>query len=339
MRERIEDRDKELESLTKPIGGAWVTKEIQSMSEKMAQDEALHRLLAMYRRTDVVANFDNAAYQILSIASVVALTFTLVMVQLFSSWSYFAYILLYLVGLMYFWWARRWLKSQERARAVSRCLAEVLRVQVAWRIAGNTEVVSDRLEARRMAALGEFRFLLEPIALLAVWARPEGTHAFESDAIEAVRRGWAWDQFSYTRGASVRRKQRKSKRRERRKHWLRVSVVFIALLAFVATMVWGRDSALEAWFDWVNFSIGLSLVFILITDLRGSIALDREDAEAAEKMHAVYRAAYESLGEAPSKPTMEFARQVLLELGDNVLDEQVEWYMKHRDGAQVDVVG
>jgi hypothetical protein len=89
----------------------------------------------------------------------------------------------------------------------------------------------------------------------------------------------------------------------------------------------------------LNFTMGCSLVLMLVTDLRGSIGLDREDSESIAIARPLYEAADRQILEAVSAGDLELARRVVADLGRAVLDEQVEWYLRHRDGAQVEIVG
>lgn len=214
----------------------------------------------------------------------------------------------------------------------------------AWRMAGITTLVADRMTPRRPLVLGEMHAMLASTAVVAVVA-PCDRNA-PTDVIAVASEHWVRDQHRYaTTGRSIQRKRRKADRRDIRKSRLRIAVVAVAMLGLAAS-AWhamGADAAhselREHALGAVSFLIGLSLVAILITEVRGSIALDREDADAASGMEPLYRAALEQLGGVDPALQPERSRGILLSLGESVIDEQLEWYAKHRDGAQVDIVG
>jgi len=318
---------------TRPVPGGYLDPAYARAIES-AGDPAARRLASIFRRVDAAANLDVGAYQLVAISAVAVLGAALILAQLFSSWPSPWFVGGYLLLLLPYTRARAGLKQREESRAASRGLAELVRVQIAWRVAGIPDLVADRVSHRRALALGQMRALLASTAIIAV-----GVPCSGRGSVEAAREHWVRDQLRYaSEGRSILRKRRKAERRDRRKARLRGMVVVVALLGLAVSIgYWGgaRDHALAT----VSFLIGLSLVAILVTELRGSIALDREDADAAAGMEPIYRAAIERLEAVSTADDPTRAREVLRGLGASVIDEQLEWYTKHRDGAEVDIVG
>jgi hypothetical protein len=310
-------------------------------------DPALRRSLDMFRRADAVAMFDLCSYVIASNTAILALGLALASFQAFSSWSSWWLALLYLVFLGLWGSSKRALKRRERQRAMARGLAEFLRVQVAWRLAGLGDLVSDSLGPRRAHLLGVMRYMLESVTLCCVVVPPRSGPTASS--IEQALQFWVRDQIGYCNGNSVKRKHRKAARRELRKSVLRWLVPLLACVALLLSVSrsWPAmvglpdDSSIisDGSISLVNLLMGLSLVMMLVTDLRGSIGLDREDSESIAIARPLYEAADRQIVEAINAGDLELARRVIVDLGRAVLDEQVEWYLRHRDGAQVEIVG
>jgi hypothetical protein len=310
-------------------------------------DATLRRSYEMFRRSDVAAKFDLCAYLISANTAILFLGLALVAFQAFSSWSSGWSALLYLIMLLLWAWSKRELKRRERQRALARGLAEFLRVQIAWRLAGLGDLVLDSLGPRRTSLLGVMRYMLESVTLCYVIAPPR--HAPSAASLEMVRELWVRDQIAYCNGGSAARKRRKAERREARKIWLRWTVPSLAACAFLLSLLrqWPGLIGMseESWIiadgtmSILNFTMGCSLVLMLVTDLRGSIGLDREDSESIAIARPLYEAADRQILEAVSAGDLELARRVVADLGRAVLDEQVEWYLRHRDGAQVEIVG
>jgi len=310
-------------------------------------DATLCRSYEMFRRSDVAAKFDLCAYLISANTAILFLGLALVAFQAFNSWSSGWSALLYLIMLLLWAWSKRELKRRERQRALARGLAEFLRVQIAWRLAGLSDLVLDSLGPRRTSLLGVMRYMLESVTLSYVIAPPR--NAPSAASLEMVRELWVRDQIAYCNGGSAARKRRKAARREERKKALRWTVPLLAACAFVLSLLrqWPGliGMPVDSWFiadgtmGILNFMMGLSLVMMLVTDLRGSIGLDREDSESIAISRPLYEAADRQILEAVSAGDLELARRVVADLGRAVLDEQVEWYLRHRDGAQVEIVG
>jgi hypothetical protein len=308
-------------------------------------DHALPRLFSMFRRADAVANFDVCVYSVTANIAVLVLAMALLAFQLYSSWSTWSFVLFYLVSLTFWIWFKRQLKLREQERAMARGLAELLRVQIAWRIAGLEELVVEHLAPRRVHAFGLMNRLLECATLYCVTNRlPESV---DRSSLRAANEYWVRDQIKYINGNTMSRKRRKSSRRDQRKGFLMGIVLVVALIAFVVSMIDAFDKNLieqvglqsNTLTATLNFLVGASLVALLMTELRASIALEKEDVEAADGVRGLYETAAKQIDDAMFHHQLESGRRALLELGCAIIDEQAEWHLKHRDGAQVDIIG
>jgi Flp pilus assembly protein TadB len=326
--------------------GANADEKLQKLREvvESRQDRALSRLLSMFCRADTVAKFDVRVYAVTANVAVVFLAIALIAFQIYSSWSEWFFVLLYLMSLALWIWFKRQLKLREQDRAVARGIAELLRVQIAWRLAGLDELVVQRIAPRRVHSFGVMNRLLECATLYCVARRTQTP--IDGSALQDANEHWIRNQAAYISGDSMSRKRRKTDRRGRRKHRLMQFVLWVAVFAFAASSTVALGSNMVASVVGVNtltallnLLMGASLVALLITELRSSIALDKEDAEAADGVRGLYETAAKQIDDAVSNHQLANGRRVLVELGCAIIDEQAEWHLKHRDGAQVDIIG
>ncbi len=354
-------------SLGEVIGLFWppdmkahISDQLESEAERAdcAPLESVGRraLVGIFRRMDRLANAEAIRHRRSGALAVGLLLVALVSFQVFGSFSgdlarmsIFGYLLA-LVG--YLAWARR-IKECEEQRALTRCFAEIARVQLSWRVAGIRRSVADHLLSRRRSLLGRLDFLLGSLDLVAILpaSAESGGDRGDSSGLRAVRVGWIDDQRWYCgSGRSMLRKRGKVQRRVRRlRRMKRVVVavaVSVALLVLLSQLVVGDDGAPslswlvgDAAFSLLEFVIGMSLVLVLMTEFRSSISLDSEDAEAAANALALFDAAAVQLDRRMERGDFDGARRIVRDLGENIVDEQVEWYVKHRDSAAVDAVG
>ena len=338
-----------------PIDAPHVHDSLRMAAEAHGDDRldatCRHRLLELFERLDRRANLETIRHRRSAVLATLFLLVALVAFQVFGAFSgdyARAFVLVYLLAMLgYLAWARRIKRCEER-RALARSLAELARVQLAWRVAGVKESVVDSIPPRRRALLGRMPFLIGAIELYAVLPPPATTPGGgEVPGLRAVRDGWIEDQWRYcalSRG--VDRKRRKRRRRECRLRFFKGLVIVVAgLVSALVIAGWIAGDLLPGWlsgelgFALVELTIGLSLVLVLLTEFRASIALDREDAEAADNALGLYDTARRQVDDRLSAADFEGVRRIVRELGACVVDEQIEWYIRHRDSAAVDAVG
>lgn len=334
---------------------AYIEEPLRSEADRSRVDPAdslcIERLRGIFERADRCANQEHQIYQRGAWVAIALLGFALVLFQFFGAFAnvpsrlaIFGYLILLLLFMQ---WGGG-LKRREGRRSFSRCFAEVSRVQFIWRTSGIRCDACDRLLPRRRAALGHIRHLLTALRLDAVIpSRGED----EVVALESVRRaaheGWISGQIRYLEGESTRRKRASADRMGRGARLVRWVAVLAAIgaAAIVAVGAGAAGGAGDpddwpgAWLmPWTEFLIGLSLVVVLLAEFWAQISQDREDADSNEKALQVYTVAKRQLEERLAALDLEGARQVLFDLGESIVDEQIEWYIRHRDGVDVDAV-
>jgi len=87
---------------------------------------------------------------------------------------------------------------------------------------------------------------------------------------------------------------------------------------------------------WINLLIGASLLSVFFLDGWRTIFGTREDVAAADATLPLFRAAHEQLKRESDAASHEI---VLERIGTVTIDEQLEWYLRRRDAADLDGIG
>ncbi len=305
--------------------------------------ETWNSLVDRYERLDALASRFKSSY--LRHAKLIA-TFAVLGICCFEFFSSFgdesmtarygmlAYLTL-LVG-AYLAWKRSMGGECERHFVESRGLAEAMRIQLAWLLAGITESVADHYVARRGNELDLLQSQIRAASLEA--------YSIPRDAIQAAtataRDAWVADQRDYFAASSSGMQRRD--RDDRRGQWLRLwsmrsALMFAVVLSTgVLVHVWvsgaGPLGGFDWWVDLGCFIMGSLFAVCVGIDYWRDIALDREDLESAKRMFPLFEQAMKMLDEAQRYGNQ---TEVLRALGKEALDESGEWISRHRGRLRI----
>ncbi len=203
-----------------------------------------------------------------------------------------------------------------------RCLAEGLRVQIFWHLAGRTEAVADNYLHQVRGELRWIRDALRSISVRLPAVAPR---------LDLVRQHWVLDQFGFF-GRAAKREEKLERKATR---W--GNLLFFAGLA--VTMVL---AGLELRFQqdepnhesgWI---IGGLLVIAFVTAAAGAIkgyAIKRAYAEHAKqygRMERVFALARKRLESIDANTPPDRLSGLLLDLGREALAENADWILLHR---------
>ncbi len=318
-----------------------------------SSDDADSRLLArQFIRLDAWANLDKASYQAAAVMSAAILGGSLLLLQFHGLGVgplTRAAVFGYLVGLaVYIRW-KRILRRRETDRAIVRPAAELLRIQIAWIIGGLHRLVMDEIVPRRRKDLASIDEILKGPMLTTLGRRMSTSNAgADGDGIpniDLVKRWWIDDQLGYCDGRGLQAKRRRSLHMDMGRRVLRVCVLGVAIMSSVIaslSFIPGLDDAISSRIDLAlplaEFCMGVSLVAVLVIQFLEAVTLDRQDVNQADGMRPLLLNAVESM-ESAERDRPDAARKVLLDLGRSIADEQVEWFTRHKEGADLDIVG
>jgi hypothetical protein len=240
-----------------------------------------------------------------------------------------------------------------------RALAEGLRVQFFWRLAGLRDLVADHYLSKQRSELDWIRSALQfwrshadleaPDAVPdAAWSRRE--------RIDLVLRCWV----EHQRHFFADRSEREQRRLERLQRWvprmLGLGVAAALLAVVLLAPLWVMDhfsvpkpwlwkwlkqgASYDLWLDKLSryqLVYGLLMTGIGFPSIFGGVLqlyVDRrglsEHAKQYARMHVLFDNAGKQLSAVPEAGVYPEARALLLELGKEALDENGDWVMFHR---------
>ncbi len=203
-----------------------------------------------------------------------------------------------------------------------RALAEGLRVQFYWRLAGLTDNASASYLRKQ---LDELRWIRE--ALRATGAAPPPSAAQP----ELALRCWVHGQAAYY-AARARLHERRMIRIER---WSRVFLAIGLLAAFSLVALWGLLERLATWHHWVVLLMGFAPIAAALWEAYGERIGARTQANQYARFAAIFRRAEQFIGrlelEPPTASRREGELATLRELGREALIENADWVLLLRD--------
>ena len=220
-------------------------------------------------------------------------------------------------------WHRRYLDY--------RALAEGLRVQVYWSMAGLSSpgggrFAHDNFLQKQDVELSWIRHVMRTAALKSDAEGGGGDPGQAPDGVEFAVREWigtkASGQIAYFARRALERSRRNllTERLGRLALWAGIAVAF-ALAALASVLP-------EAWHDILLFTVG---ALTLVAAIREAYAFRKADKELVKQyrfMHRIFVNARRRLDVAESDAER---RSVLRALGDAALDEHAEWILMHRE--------
>jgi hypothetical protein len=242
----------------------------------------------------------------------------------------FLWIYLGALGLAFLWHRLAGRREYQSKHLEYRALAEGLRVQFFWRLAGLNEIVSEHYLRKQRSGLEWIRNAIRGCRI------PSGN----IDAVAAndrkcnyclVLRYWVNSQKKY-HAATVQRDEKKNRRLERR---MRALIIFGMILACVVAGIdiWfardiePRDHIHKVMRILMQIAPALGAAF-------GGYAMKMalvEQVKRYRRMGVLYERASECLDELIKKEDFESAEQLLRELGNEALIESADWLFLHQE--------
>ena len=324
---------------------SWAPSALRDSTTAFSNDRALQELVSVYERLDAVAMEDQRAFERSAKHALCALVLAILCFQVFSSWSHSWSIFAYLTILVWSRRPRRWAKHREQFRAESRAFAELVRVQIFWRVAAMPSLVSDRMNERRVLQLGSFRQLFRSISMHAVREHPARNERCSPERMTVVAAAFIEDQIAFRGEGRTAKKRAKERVMLARLRWSRRVTLLLGSLGLAVSCIidfsWlGVDSlsidSSSAVLPWINLLIGASLLSVFFLDGWRTIFGTREDVAAADATLPLFRAAHEQLKRESDAASHQ---KVLERIGTVTIDEQLEWYLRRRDAADLDGIG
>lgn len=219
-------------------------------------------------------------------------------------------------------WHRRYLDY--------RALAEGLRVQVYWSMAGLSSPGGGRFAhdvflQKQDIELSWIRHVMRTVALKSD-ATPEPPRQAEPDGVEFAIREWVGvpgrGQIGYYAARTLERSRRNllTERMGRLALWGGIAVA--AVLAVVASRL------PAAWHDAMLFSVGALTLVAAVREAYAFRTADKELVKQYRFMHKIFSNARRRLDAATTDAER---RSILRALGDAALDEHAEWILMHRE--------
>jgi hypothetical protein len=305
---------------------ASVPEAAASLLPDVAAHSASDRALAMaFAYADrLAAHYQRITHRVLRLtlllAAVMALTFEIYAEVLSVRAVPLGYLLCFALLTLILIWHR---KLDAQARYLDyRALAEGLRVQFYWRLAG----LSDNASASYLRKqLDELRWIRE--ALRAAGASPPPAQAEPELALKC----WVHGQAAYY-AARARLHERRMRRIER---WSGVFLAVGLLAALALVALWDRLERLVSWHHWVVLTMGFAPVAAALWEAYGERIGARTQANQYARFAAIFLRAERFIErlelEEPTPARRAGELALLRELGREALIENADWVLLLRD--------
>ena len=272
----------------------------------------------------LAAHYQHITHRVLRLtlllAAVMALTFEIYAEVLPARGVPLAYLLCFALLTLILVWHHR-LDAQGRYLDY-RALAEGLRVQFYWRLAGLTDNASASYLRKQ---LDELRWIRE--ALRATGAVPPPAAAQPELALKC----WVHGQAEYY-AARARLHERRMHRIE---GWSRVFLAVGLLAAFSLVALWAVLERRASWHHWVVLTMGFAPVGAALWEAYGERIGARTQANQYARFAAIFRRAERFINQLEAQPPTPARRErelaVLRELGREALIENADWVLLLRD--------
>jgi hypothetical protein len=335
--ESLGDLDAEIELGESPLKGV--------PADYIRADKGLAMLASMMHRLDSLAIAHKRQFEWNGRLALGTLVAAILSFQFFSSWSKAIFILLYLALLLGSRAPRRWAKSIEWKRAESRCLAELVRVQIACRLAGARTLVSDFFDERRLGRISRLSLLVRAILVRAMLAPPAQPEPYSKERLKVMTDSFLSPQIDFRSEAKLLKLKQSEEAaewwlRKARRATLGTSILALAVAVLHESDLAARWGYAEITEDVVlpllNLTVAVSLLCVFFIDTRRSLFGARENVEAAEGTRPLFETARVQLERGESGETI---RAVVARICNAMTDEQLEWYIQRRNSAELDALG
>jgi hypothetical protein len=316
----------------------------------------------LYRYADVFAIADSMAiyfrdrtvntlvflFSLFFIAVVCFNVFTTLGVDLVASYGdvwgerlKFLFLLFYLILLVcayYIWYSRATRGHYQSKYLDYRALAEGVRVQFFWSLAGIVDSVALHYLRKQKSELDWIRNSMRVANLLCDVQSQDRPAAFTGasldDRYRMLLKNWVDDQQTYFTRASA-RQQRKLEEHERWVQRLFITGMGLAVLVFLLQGL----LIVSLYPEWIStipivdlllFLMSLALVFAALRDTYTTRMAYSEQIKQYQRMSYLFRLASQHLKAALKAGRPQEAEHVIRELGKEALEENGDWVLLHR---------
>ncbi len=285
-------------------------------------DRALAMAFAYADR--LAAHYQRITHRVLRLtlllAAVMALTFEVYAEVLPVRAVPLAYLLCFALLTLVLIWHR---KLDAQARYLDyRALAEGLRVQFYWRLAGLTDNASASYLRKQ---LDELRWIREALRATGAAPPPSAAHP------ELAMKCWVHGQATYYAA----RAQLHERRMLRIERWSRVFLAIGLLAAFSLVALWKLLEQLATWHHWAVLVMGFAPVAAALWEAYGERIGARTQANQYARFAAIFSRAERFINQLerqePTPSRREGELSLLRELGREALIENADWVLLLRD--------
>ncbi|MGF6997394.1 hypothetical protein [Paraburkholderia sp. GAS32] len=299
----------------------------------MRLPESLEPLVELYGLADTDAIMAqslrrNSVFVILGIVLLAVLSHEFYTGLVPTQWMVLAYLAALLGAFAVHRWAFKHRRCDERYLDY-RALAEGLRVQLFWSIAGEETKVSDHYLLHQATELGWIRVTLRNIALSIPPSTDSGS---ETSRFGEIRKRWLEDQRNYFVGRDS--KLGKAHFHDARaKSWNRAALVafFIGLAVISPCLISDIIKLDHPAREWLlvasTLAIGLAGIFKAVEKVNAH----KETSLRYLRMGRLYDLALKEFNAAMGAADVSRARHCLTAIGREALAENAEWLLLHRD--------
>lgn len=236
-----------------------------------------------------------------------------------------------LVGTIWIFWfstvkRQKW---QDRFQDY-RALAEGLRVEFFWRMAGIKTSVADHYLRKQRGELNWIRIAIRNMLGEAILTPKHDSKA----AIALVIKRWVADQARYHARAA----HRDHNQLEKYETWVKMLVLCSPLLALLTAIAMLLPTPVAHFLHEVEISHKLLIILVFALAGLGGVIHTYTDKRALsqhvkqyERMATVFDLAEDRLNRALKADNLELAQDILIELGKESLAENGDWVLTHRE--------
>ena len=202
-----------------------------------------------------------------------------------------------------------------------RALAEGLRVQFYWRLAGLTDNASASYLRKQ---LDELRWIREALRASGALAPPAEARP------DLALKNWVYGQAVYY-SARARVHEERTRRIER---WSQIFLSIGLLAALSLVVLWRPIERATFWHHWVVLTMGFAPVAAALWEAYGERIGARTQANQFARFAAIFHRAERFIGQLDAEepePRREGALALLRELGREALIENADWVLLQRD--------
>jgi hypothetical protein len=256
-----------------------------------------------------------------------------------GGWLSFIFLFFYLIFLFiaYYVWYYRATKGDYKNKYLDyRALAEGLRVQFFWRVAGLPDTVANHYLRKQKSVLDWIRNSIRVANLLSDADSREtftGRSAITpGNPYKLILIPWVYAQSRYFTGTA----RRDHEKLERNEHWVR-GFFLIGMALALALFILQFVQQVTQQTDWIENVLPLLIVLmsliLVLAALREGFA-DKmaygEQAKQYQRMGRLFWQAFQRLNESLDRQRYQEAERVIRELGEEALAENGDWVVLHR---------